>query len=77
MAMIDIRSNEQSEITKIKFADESRRYHNAQYLVKGIDRVVEIESCDGLAGITIASEEDAHHLIKALQKAIQLGWWSK
>lgn len=77
MAMIDIRNIEQSEITKIEFADESERYHNAQFLVKGLDGAVEIESLDVEAGITIASEEDAQNLIKALQKAIELGWWSK
>lgn len=74
MNMIDIRSDRKDKVNKIVFADESDNYCNAQYLVKYEEVIYMdgIESCNCLA---VCTEEDAKNLIKALQKAIELGWW--
>lgn len=75
----DIRTGQHGEVDTIKFAplqQESERDHGeyASTLLKadGDDVVLVTEEGDGL---NIYSEEDAEFLIKALQFAIDNGWW--
>ena len=70
MTTIDIRKEGQ-KATSIRFADFTLR-----------DNVVKLSVFQGSVYINtdigssrISSEEDAENLIKALQKAIELGWW--
>lgn len=74
MITIDIRKQCNEETRRIRFSDSSGSIENAELLQRYID-VVGINSED--REIFLTSKEDAENLIKALQKAIELGWWSK
>ena len=71
----DIRTNEPEEITILRFADDIR-YH-----ASGISR----SGCGGVwvtgthteRNLRICSEEHAQNLIKAINKAIELGWFEE
>lgn len=77
--MLDIRNNGEEEITQIRFADN--QMDNATILEavpsenEGETGVVSIGDDDGV-GVLIYTEEDAHNLIKALNRAIELGWFA-
>ena len=74
MASIDIRVNSKEEITNIEFADSME--NNAYILTKYTGYAgIQIENED--FGVEISSKEDAQNLIKALEKAIELGWWKE
>lgn len=80
MAEIDIRQHVDVP-THIKFADVGSTYKGTHlYRTKeNIDFPVWIDgdnSCQG-AMIGIGDKEDALNLIKALSKAIELGWFDK
>ena len=67
---IDIRRGVGQKIEQIKFWDEE--HTDAHYLVlNGIDSYI----ADGSDELYIRSSEHATFLIKALQKAIELGNW--
>lgn len=70
MATIDIRKEQDSEIDLIKFSSDNL----FQSITKGRYGVYFCDS-DGDAVGCIDAEEDAKNLIKALEKAIELGWW--
>lgn len=73
MATIDIRDGLEVEIDTIKFSDKEN-YEDAAFLKKG--SFVSVEAAEsGDWTYCIATETDAQNLIKALQKAIELGWW--
>lgn len=73
MATIDIRGGMDVEIDVIKFSDKES-HEDLCLLKKAL--FVSIEAAEsGDWTYFIDSETDAKNLIKALQKAIELGWW--
>lgn len=73
MATIDIRDGMDAEVDKIKFSDKEN-HEDAAYLKK--HSFVSIHTYeDSIEPVFIDSKADAQNLIKALQKAIELGWW--
>ena len=74
MASIDIRVNGEENITKIEFSDSMGVGVNAYFLDACGGNGVTIDDDDTC--VNIASKEDAQNLIKALEKAIELGWWN-
>lgn len=79
MASIDIRNKVQEEVTEIIFADEKgqdtvvQAYKIEKYSDCGLNPyilIVDGEQCD----IVVNTVEHANNLIKALNKAIALGW---
>lgn len=72
MITIDISKQCNKETRLIRFSDSSGSIENAELLRRYID-VVGINS--EYLEIFLTSKEDAENLIKALQKAIELGWW--
>lgn len=73
MATIDIRDGMDVEINFIKFSDKEN-YEDAAYLKKGSFVSIHTHE-DSSEPVFIDSKADAQNLIKALQKAIELGWW--
>ena len=73
----DIRANQADEITVIRFADNSDDYVAASGIVRGFPGVVEVVDLEEGGGLLIFSEEHARNLIKALNKAIELGWFKE
>ena len=68
---IDIRKSNDQAIEQIQFWDTE--YADAHFLVlQGIDTYI----ADGADSLYIRSVEHAEYLIKALQKAIELGNWN-
>jgi len=74
---LDIRANQADEITVIRFADNSDYYVTANGIVRGFSGVVEVVDIEEISGLRIFSEEHARNLIKALNKAIELGWFEE
>ena len=78
MATIDIREVKEEEITEIVFAvgegpdGFAQASAIAPYVYTGVP-YVSIKSVDG-DQVIINSKDHAHNLIKALNKAIELGW---
>ena len=73
MATIDIREGMDVEIDTIKFSD-AENFEDACYLMKR--SFVSINTYEeSTEPVFIDSKKDAENLIKALQKAIELGWW--
>lgn len=73
---IDIRNGETEEITEIVFHGPDCDDDDAVKIDLG-GRFTSINSTDGGDRVYIDSEEHAKNLIKALEKAISLGTWSK
>lgn len=73
MASIDIRAAAKEDITEIVFADDLSREDCVQayqiYRQLGYITINDINDC-----LIINSKEHAQNLIKALEKAIELGW---
>lgn len=75
MATIDIRNEDNEEVQVIVFGDEkssggfwqANRLDNAE-----LDGYFFIS--DSVESVVINSKDHAHNLIKALNKAIELGW---
>ena len=65
MAILDIREPDDSSITEIVFADDRYITKDSRYIVL-CDRTDEIQF--------YIKSEDIPDLIKALQKAVELGW---
>lgn len=77
MARIDIR-NAGEEIDCIIFAETKQNYHTATELRHPAPGVCMIsDSCTATRMLGIYSEVDARNMIRALQKAIDLGWFNK
>ena len=75
MSTLDIRDVEDIEINIIKFSDKTNG-EDACYLKKH-DFVSIIPYLDDENLVFIDTELDAKNLIKALEKAIELRWWSE
>ena len=73
MATIDIRDGMDVEIDVIKFSDVET-FEDVCYLKK-TSFVAIHTNAEGIEPVFIDSKADAQNLIKALQKAIELGWW--
>lgn len=73
---IDIRNEDNEEITEIVFHGPDCDSDDAVKIVLG-GRYTTIASAAGSGRVYIDSEEHAKNLIKALEKAISLGTWSK
>ena len=73
MSTIDIRKYEPPEIDRIVFAENKDSVYTtiAYELTKEHKR---INIVDGDAYVIVTSKEHAENLIKALNKAIELGW---
>ena len=79
MATFDIREEDSSEITEIVFADPSGKdgFSQANKLIideyegKDYIQILDEESDNA---VYINTKEHAENLIKALRKAIELGW---
>ena len=74
---IDIRTNVETEVEVIRFADDEQYngYYQASIIRRcDIDNMVSIKEGGNGDYVQIAGKEHAHDLIKALEKAIELGW---
>lgn len=71
---IDIRKSDEEEITVILFCDADESYQLANYISRNVDSDIEIRiaGCANKVGIY---GPDVDNLIKALQKAKELGWY--
>lgn len=79
MATIDIR-DESEKVDCIVFASTTQNYHTATTLhhpVTGMCTISDTERHPNGPMLGIHSEEAAQNMIKALQKAIDLGWFNK
>lgn len=76
MAKIDIRSVEYDEVDTIVFADaENKWLSTAVSIVREGSGIIGVQSdCQDDPSYKILNKEHALHLIKALNKAIELGW---
>ena len=75
MATIDIRNTSEDAIDTITFASASSVSYICGKLVKGGNDVEVQDPEDDYRSLVIESKEDAENMIKALQKAIELGWF--
>lgn len=74
MTTIDIRNVCEQQIEEIQFADEGD-YYNVQFLIREDENNNVTIKANHAEPLVIESKEDAENLIKALQKAMELGWW--
>jgi hypothetical protein len=73
--MYNIIKQDYEEITKIKFS-ENDDYNTPSVLDKGdTSSYISLRSVDDDILCSIPTKEDAAHLIKALQMAIDKEWW--
>lgn len=73
MPVFDVRNTKDNEVTKIAFADKTAGYGCS--LVKDSEGDVTLVDYEDDWASNIATKQDAGNLIKALQKAIELGWF--
>lgn len=73
MSTFDVRNSNQDNITKIVFADDRSEdgYVQACTIEFGLTH---LEIYDGADSVIINSKQHALDLIKAIEKAIELGW---
>ena len=71
MTSIDIRGEVKDFVDQIYFSD--KRYSSA-YLISKTSAGVSIDTA--IKSVYVETKEDAQNLIKALGKAIELGWWN-
>ena len=71
----DIRTNQAEEISVLRFADGSDDYHVASGISRVADGGVSVIDLESERTLRIFSEEHAQNLIKAINKAIELGWF--
>lgn len=75
---IDIRSENAEQVQIIRFDDYDENYYNAAYLLNSYNQVKICHNSDySEKQLSLLSKESAENLIKALQKAIELDWWTK
>ena len=72
MSEIDIRE----EVTKIKIQDNNTPFLMCDYLIKSANSRNTIDFCchEDVIEMGIKGKEHAENVIKAIQKAIELGW---
>lgn len=73
----DDREYEEDEVDYIVFASTSPHYHTATTLHHPAAGMCTINDTERGHMLGIHSEEAAQNMIKALQKAIDLGWFKK
>ena len=73
----DIRAGQAEEITVIRFADDNDYYHTASGILRNNRGGVEVIDIETERDLRVRSEEHAQNLIKALNKAIALGWFDE
>jgi hypothetical protein len=71
----DIRNNPAEKITVIRFADNSDDYYVASGILRNSHGGVEVIDIETERDLRVRSKEHAQNLIKALNKAIELGWF--
>ena len=74
MSTFDVRNTKDNEVVKITFADKTAGYGCS--LVKESEGGVALVDCEDNFASYVATKQDAENLIKALQKAIELGWFN-
>lgn len=75
MIAFDVRFVNDEKITKIVFADEDEVWTTAVSLVREGSTVIGVQSeYEKYVSYKIVNKEHALNLIKALNKAIDLGW---
>lgn len=70
----DIRTNQAEEISVLRFADDNSDEYTANGILNNQGVIVLSDIVEGRA-LQICSEEHAQNLIKAINKAIELGWF--
>jgi hypothetical protein len=71
---IDIRKGGEEEITIIKFGEPDETYQLADYISRSVDGDIEIR-ISGCGNRVKVYSPEVDDLIKALQKAKELGWY--
>ena len=74
MSTFDVRNTKDNEVVKITFADSNSGYGCS--IAKNSYGDVTLFDCEEDWASSIATKQDAENLIKALQKAIELGWFN-
>jgi len=76
MHVFDVRTEQAEMITEIRFADTHSDYFAADVLrfMEWERNVIEICAEGEESTLKVTSKEHAQNLIKALEKAIELGW---
>ena len=77
MATIDIRDIVDEEITLIRVWDDNENNYRASGLTLAFGTVNIFDAATNENHLGIESEEHAKYLIKALNKAIELGWFKE
>jgi len=84
MLSIDVRSTKEEVVTIIQFAEgeDCKSVVELQFIPENecvyLNSSEEARYRDGDGtNVILDTKEDALHLIKALQKAIELGWWDR
>ena len=72
---IDIRNPVDEEITAIRIENANRKVVIAELLIKGYRVHIQDSDYPEQQSLAVISEDHAKNIIKALQKAIDLGWW--
>lgn len=72
MSVLDIRNTDEP-VSKIVFSDDGHNYVTATSLEKRSDHFRIVDEDDN-CNLIVESKQQAEHLIKALQKAIELKW---
>lgn len=73
MLTFDVRNTTDTEVIKIVFANATLDYGCS--LIKESEGGVALVDCEDDFASCVATKQDAENLIKALQKAIKLGWF--
>ena len=77
MSTFDVRNSNPAEITEIVFADSTNKvgdYQAYSIIPNFFVNVAYASISDSVDCVNIYSKEHAENLIKALRKAIELGW---
>jgi hypothetical protein len=83
MSVLDVRNDKVQEFTTIRFADQTGRnsvthahelmkWENSSNMIVVADSDYDVDESMGY--VVVSSAEHANDLIKALKKAIELGW---
>lgn len=76
MSTFDVRQADSIVIDEIRFADGEyvNGYNQASVIIPHSDNRIEIYEGDNCESIRVNGIQHAQHLIKALEKAIELKW---
>lgn len=75
MSEIDIRDSAESSIDTIRICDRNNSCYLVELLVKESPSYPEFLDSSGGEPLTIESKQHALNIKKAIDKAIELGWW--